>query len=160
MFKDATFLSILHLHINKGMLNPKTMKKLIVLCFVLLTVFSCSLDNDEQTEFHYEILPVENVQIPQEFMLGETYTITLSYYKPTGCHVFNDIYYKSELNERTVAVINTVYEGQNCSQDPTLEEASFNFMVNSNGSYVFKFWQGEDDNGEDLYYIVEVPVAE
>ena len=28
------------------------------------------------------------------------------------------------------------------------------------GSYIFKFWQGTDDNGEDLYLTVEVPVVE
>jgi len=134
------------------------MKKIIALFLMISTIFSCSLD--EGPSFYTEILPVEEVQMPQEFVLGEIYTITLSYYKPTGCHVFNDIYYKSELNERTVAIINTVYEGENCSQEPTLEEVSFNFIVNSNGSYIFKFWQGKDENGDDIYYIVEIPVIE
>jgi hypothetical protein len=41
-----------------------------------------------------------------------------------------------------------------------LVDATFNFIVTSNGTYIFKFWQGEDDNGNDLYYIVEVPVVE
>ena len=100
------------------------------------------------------------MDIPNEFNLGETYPITVSYYKPSSCYQFNDFYYVSELNQRTVAVINTVYEDRVCTQVEELVDATFNFMVNSNGTYVFKFWQGEDENGEDLYYIVEVPVVE
>lgn len=136
------------------------MKKLIVFCVLLLTLVSCSLDNGDNVNFHFEILPIESVDIPDEFVLGQTYPITVFYTKPSGCYVFNDFYYVKELNERTVAVINTVYEDRPCTQAAEPAEATFNFMVNSNGTYVFKFWQGEDGSGNDLYYIVEVPVVE
>jgi len=39
-------------------------------------------------------------------------------------------------------------------------DVSFDFKVIYTGTYVFKFWQGKDVNGNDLYYIVEVPVEE
>jgi len=136
------------------------MKRLFLLCLTILTLSSCSID-DDSPNFYYEILPVENVVIPEEFVLGETYEITVSYFRPSGCYVFNDFYYASELNERTVAVINTVYSDQACATfENELVDVSFNFLVTSNGSYVFKFWQGEDENGNDTYYIVEVPVVE
>ncbi|MCB0444489.1 MAG: hypothetical protein R2812_10695 [Gelidibacter sp.] len=136
------------------------MKRLILVCVLALSFISCSVNNDDTNDFYYEILPIDSVDIPSEFTLGQTYQITVSYYKPSGCYVFNDFYYASELNQRTVAVINTVYPNQTCTQEPVLTEATFNFMVNSNGTYVFRFWQGEDENGNDLYYIVEVPVVE
>ena len=136
------------------------MKKLIFLGALLLSLFSCSLGDDSSPNYHFEILPIESVDIPEEFTLGETYPITVYYYKPSSCYVFNDFYYESELNQRTIAVINTVYTDQVCTQQIELVSATFNFMVSYNGTYVFKFWQGEDDNGNDLYYIVEVPVVE
>jgi hypothetical protein len=136
------------------------MKRLILVCVLALSFASCSVNNDDTNDFYYEILPVDSVDIPSEFTLGQTYQITVSYYKPSGCYVFNDFYYASELNQRTVAVINTVYPNQTCTQEAVLTEATFNFMVNSNGTYVFRFWQGEDENGNDTYYIVEVPVVE
>lgn len=137
------------------------MKHLFLLCLFVLSLTSCSIDDDGAGEFYYEVLPVESVDIPEEFTLGETYEITVSYFRPSGCHVFNNFYYTSELNQRTVAVINTVYPNQNCETfENQLEEVSFNFRVISNGTYIFRFWQGEDDNGDDIYYIVEVPVVE
>jgi hypothetical protein len=122
---------------------------------------SCSLDNDDSNDFYYEILPIESVDIPTEFTLGETYEITVSYLRPSGCYIFNEFYYTSELNQRTVAVINTVYPNRDCQTlENELVDVSFNFIVTSNGTYIFRFWQGEDENGNDTYFIVEVPVVE
>lgn len=137
------------------------MKQLVILCILACFLASCSLSDDTNDDFYYEILPVESVDIPAEFTLGETYEIHLSYLRPSTCYAFNDFYYESELNQRTVAVINTVYPNSGCQDlDNEIVEVSFNFMVNNNGTYVFRFWQGEDENGNDMYYIVEVPVVE
>lgn len=135
------------------------MKKLIVVFICSVLFSSCSVESDPNTEFYYEILPIDHVDIPSEFVFGETYEIFVGYLRPSGCHIFNDFYYTSENNQRTIAVINTVYSNQNCEVfDNVMVEVSFNFVVTSNDSYVFRFWQGEDDNGNDIYYIVEVPV--
>lgn len=135
------------------------MKKIIFLCVMMLSLASCSID--DSNEFYNEILPIESVDIPEEFVLGETYPITVTYKRPAGCYVFYDFYYARELNQRTVAVINGVYPNQDCGLSEASEvEATFNFKVTSNGTYIFKFWQGKDDTGTDLYYIVEVPVVE
>lgn len=134
------------------------MKKLLVLCLALIFA-SCSVD-DDSTNYSFEVLPVESVDIPDEFVMGEVYPITVSYFKPSTCHSFREFYYLKENNERTVAPIDFVFEQNNC-QDLTGEliEETFNFIVTSNGSYIFKFWQGEDVNGEDQYLIIEVPVT-
>lgn len=135
------------------------MRKFVFLCVMLLGVMSCSVDDGDN--FSYEILPVESVKIPEEFMLGKIYPITVTYKKPAGCYVFNEFYYTRNLNERTVAVINTVYPNKNCGlSEETETEATFNFKVLNTGTYIFKFWQGKDDAGKDLYYIVEVPVVD
>ncbi len=137
------------------------MKRLFLLCIIALSFASCSGDDDSLNDFYFEILPIESVDIPAEFNFGQTYKIKVSYLRPSGCHVFNDFYYTTELNQRTVAVINTVYPNQPCETfENELVEVSFNFMVTSNGTYVFRFWQGEDENGNDMYYIVEVPVVD
>lgn len=134
------------------------MKKLIFLCAVLLSLASCSVDDSDS--YTYEILPVKSVEIPDEFILGQIYPITITYTRPAGCYIFNDFYYTRDLNQRTVAIINTVYPNKNCGfKEETEAEATFNFKVLNTGTYVFKFWQGEDEAGKDLYYIVEVPVV-
>ena len=137
------------------------MKKLFALSLMLIFMSSCSLNDDNEANYNLEILPVASVDIPSEFTLGETYPITVTYLKPTSCHVFKEFYYSKTLNERTVAPITLVYQNDNCQTlENTTEEATFNFIVTSNGSYVFKFWQGEDEAGEDQYLIIEVPVVE
>ncbi len=137
------------------------MKRLFLLCLLTLSLVSCSIDDDSATNFYTEILPIESVVIPAEFTLGETYEISVSYFRPSGCHFFYDFYYASELNNRTVAIINSVYPNQGCEIfEDELVDVSFNFKVTSDGTYIFRFWQGEDENGNDMYYIVEVPVVD
>lgn len=130
------------------------MKKLIALSLALIFATSCSLD-DNSSNYSFEVLPVVSVDIPTEFTLGETYPITVTYLKPSSCHLFKEFYYSKNLNERTVAPITIVYENDNCETLENVEEdATFNFIVTSNGSYIFKFWQGEDQ-----YLTIEVPVV-
>lgn len=135
------------------------MKKLIAICF-LISFMSCSL-NDEGESYSFEILPVEVVDIPNEFQLGETYPITVSYFRPSTCYNFKEFYYLRENNERTVAPITYVFDRNDCQTlENELVEATFNFVVTSNGSYIFKFWQGEDSEGDPIYLTIEVPVID
>ncbi|WMI66582.1 hypothetical protein RBH94_05325 [Aestuariibaculum sp. YM273] len=136
------------------------MKKLLLFSLSLLLFVSCNTD-DDYDNYYFEILPVKSVDIPEEFVMGETYPITVSYEKPSSCYVYRNLYYAKDNNQRTVAPIMTVYDNNNCQPLVEFEEdVTFNFIVTSNGSYVFKFWQGEDENGEDLYLTIEVPVVE
>jgi hypothetical protein len=136
------------------------MKKLFLSSLFLILFASCSLD-DNSVNYNLEILPIESVEIPDSFTLGETYPITVSYFKPSTCHAFREFYYLKNNNERTVAVINYDYIDNNCTDlTDELVEATFNFIVTSNGSYIFKFWQGVDDNDVDQYLTIEVPVID
>ncbi|WAC01133.1 hypothetical protein N7U66_13310 [Lacinutrix neustonica] len=127
---------------------------------MLSSAFSCSVDGVDSSNYQ-EILPIESAMVPSEFLLNETYEITVTYLRPTSCHAFNNIYYQKHNNERTVAVITTFFgDNGNCTTIDSPLEATFNFKATQVGTYVFKFWQGEDDNGEDSYLIVEVPVTE
>ncbi|TXG37101.1 hypothetical protein [Seonamhaeicola maritimus] len=136
------------------------MKRVIMLCLTLIFFASCSVD-DDSADFSFEILPVESVDIPTEFELGEVYPITISYFRPSTCYAFNDFYYLKDLNERTVAPINYVFERNDCETlEDELVEVSLNFIVTNTGSYIFKFWQGEDNNGDGQFLTIEVPVVE
>jgi len=141
---------------SKHVLNL-LMKKIFACLFVLIT-FSCSVNNDYE-ETYTEIVPVESVMMPTEFVLNEVYEISLTYLRPTTCHAFSDIYFVSESNERTVAIITTVFISNSPCEDLFTElQASFDFKPTNTGSYIFNFWQGKDDNGDDQYLVIEVPV--
>lgn len=129
-----------------------------MLCAV---VWSCNIEDDDYVNIESEFIPIENVELPLSFELGETYQIKVFYYRPTSCHVFHDFFYNADGVERTVAVVNLVYDLDDCENlNNELVERSFNFSALYNQVYTFKFWQGEDENGEDIYLIYEVPVLE
>jgi len=135
------------------------MKKLVV-SLIALFILSCSTSDDSDIST-YEFLPIENVIISTEFVRGEVYDIYLTYLRPTSCHLFNDILFESESNERTVAIVATYFTGPNtCNEINDLKETTLRFKPTTEDLYVFKFWQGEDDNGDDQYLIIEVPVVD
>ncbi|MGL2962700.1 hypothetical protein ACSVH2_02635 [Flavobacterium sp. RSB2_4_14] len=134
------------------------MKKLITLLSLFFLFNSCTPDNNN--DYLFELLPVQSVEIPTEFTLGETYQIKMYYIRPTSCHSFSSYYYDKDLNVRTIAIESAVLQGSTCEDTPTdLVECSFNFLVTSNGSYIFKFYQGQDANGENIFLEYEVPVT-
>jgi len=138
------------------------MKKLFLLCFTLLTFLSCSIDDvNNDINYNFEFIAIEDVIIPSTFVQGETYDITVSYYRPSTCHAFHDFYYLKDGATRTIAVINAVNNSLNCEDiEDELVEVSFQFIAVYNQVYVFKFWQGEDENGNDVYLIYEVPIVD
>lgn len=136
------------------------MKKLVFFCLVCL-FWACSIDDDEFEDFENVFVPIESVEMPPSFQLGDTYQITVFYYRPSSCYTFNDFYYFADGAERTVAIVNTVYNHPNCTDlDDELVERSFIFRALYDQVYTFKFWQGEDESGEDIYLIYEIPVLE
>ena len=140
------------------------MKKLLYIALFSVLLASCSLDDDSNSQdYYFEILPIEEVIMPDSFIAGNFYTIEYSYKRPTTCYFFNELYYLPEGDFRTVAVINTVFEETNDLVCETLEDdiqwQTFTFECTKNfGTYVFQFWQGQDENGEDTYLVIEVPV--
>ena len=137
------------------------MKRLFFICIVILSFWSCSVDDDNEVNYNFEFTPIEDVVIPEEFVLDSIYQIDVTFYKPTTCHVFHDFYYVADNEKRTVAVINMVYDNSGCEPlEDELVEVSFDFKAVYNQTYVFKFWQGEDEAGEDIFLTYEIPVIE
>jgi hypothetical protein len=135
------------------------MKKTVLFLILITSFLGCSLD-DDNTSYTYDVLPVDSYVVPASFTLGETYEIKLKYQKPTSCHIYQGIYYDKNLNTRTIAIQTAVQNNQVCTQQiPPLSEVSFNFMVNNTGSYIFKFYKGEDAGGKDIFEEVEIPVV-
>lgn len=131
---------------------------LILICFAAFT--SCSIDDNGSNFIGTEILPIESVEIPESFVYGESYEILITYNRPSTCHQFYNFFYEIDRNERTVAVINSVYSNESCVQESESVTVTLNFTVNGTETYLFKFYQGEDADGEDQYLLVEVPILD
>lgn len=139
------------------------MKKILLIAFLTLSTLLTSCSSiDDSINFFYELVPIEDVDIPEKFTRNETYKIKVSYYRPSDCHSFSGFRYDTLNNERTVSVVNVVFNDRECEDiEPTeLIEESLDFIVGSEESYVFKFWKGVNDQEEGEFITIEVPVVD
>lgn len=138
------------------------MKKILFIGLVMLLFGACSVDSaDSADNYYFEYVPIEMVEMPEEFSLGQSYTIQYTYLRPTICHFFNDLYNVVDQNVRTIIVQNTVHVGDIAVCEPLTNEVihgSFDFTVTNSNIHYFKFWQGQDDSGQDVFLEIEVPV--
>lgn len=131
------------------------MKKILFAFFSLILMLSCS---DDDTNYHYELLPIVEAEVPNEFEFGKIYNITVKYIRPDDCYIYSDILYEYDFDARNVAVISTVIEDNNCEILDVEERLTFRVQALQTSPYIFKFWQGDDENGNPIYLIIEVPV--
>ncbi len=141
------------------------MKKalLLFLCFITLAINSCSLD-DGGVNFHFVPLEIVEAELPDSFALNQTYSVKVTYATPNGCTSFEgfDITESNtaDKNVRNVVAIGTELEQQDCPAEVEELQATFSFICLYSKPYVFRFWTGEDENGESEYFEVEVPVTQ
>lgn len=140
------------------------MKKIALLLLAIITLNSCSLEEDNEPRFYYEVLPVESFEVPQSVNIGQNYEIRMTYKKPSNCHIYEGCYYKTEGYTTTVGIQTYVLDNDDCqaleNQEPL--ESSFIFKVeslqNATQPYLFKFYKGKDTNGNDIFEEVSIPV--
>ena len=131
----------------------------VLLVFFLVIIFTNCSDNDDTT-FFYELVPVDKVTIPEKFELGLAYTITVYYTPPTNCYSFVGFDTEISQNEQTIAVVNLVVDENDCAKKSEFLKASFEFIAEQEKTYIFKFWQGKQTNGNNDYLVIEIPVMQ
>ena len=135
-------------------------KKFLILMVLFAGFTACSLDdNNDYTDYHFEVLPIKTAQVPSEFQYGNSYAITVTFDLPSTCHYFYNLYYDYQGTSRIVAINSRVIEATGCDEEP--REIEYEFMVQARQmeDYVFKFWKGEDVNGNDIFDEITVPVV-
>jgi hypothetical protein len=136
------------------------MKKVVILFLLFISIQSCSV-TDEGDKFSFENVAIESVIVPDHFDLGLEHEIVVNYFRPTSCHIYDGINFDKDLNVRIISVRNSVFEGPSCAPlDEVLVTQTFNFKATNNGSYIFKFWNGLDTNGQSVYLEYEIPVVD
>jgi hypothetical protein len=136
------------------------MKKIVILA--LLMIMSACTPEDGPI-YHYEVLPVESFEVPEEFVLGQIFQINVSYLRPSTCHYEHGIYWERHSNTRIIGIQSLVETRDNCislEDEATLHEKTFDFHVTGNGPYLFRFFKGKDEEGNLIFEDIEIPVAE
>ena len=137
------------------------MKKLVSIVLALFLLNSCSVDQDQQPSYTVSVLPIESVIMPTvstTLPAPTTYPIIIKYKNPNSCTRYNGFYYKKDLLNRTVGIEVFSENGRTCTVDNTLVEKTLNFEPIAAGTYIFKFYTGEDANGVNQYIIQNIVV--
>lgn len=134
------------------------MKRLLLLLFSVVTLSSCSSDDDFEPLYDYA--PIQAVEIPETFNLGQVHEIKITYTNPSPCHEMFGFEYVPEGDIHYFGIVSS-YDPNDplCSEEVgTTEEYTWNFRVNRNEKYIFKFWTGIDEEGEAIFLTKEVQV--
>ncbi|WP_156800156.1 hypothetical protein [Galbibacter marinus] len=134
----------------------------ILLLVTLVVASSCDVD-DDNTNFHYETLEITDAKLPEAFEYGKLYTVEFNYLRPTNCHYYEGFdFQKTDKTERTIYAIGAVLDQTDCQEltEDNIGTATFNFEVRYNDPYTFKFYSGDNEDGEKQYITIEVPVAQ
>lgn len=138
----------------------KNFKYLLIMIVTLtVSVSSCSDDDDNYHDYHLEYVSVISAELPDEFTYGQTYRINVTIELPNSCYFYYDQYdYFYEGTSRLIYPIAHVDDGVACT--PNITETTFSIPVQAlqYEPYIFKFYQGEDADGQDIFLTIEVPV--
>jgi hypothetical protein len=138
------------------------MKKILAIFLIATALLvGCNDDDDNYNEhdYHLEYISVINAELPDEFVYERTYRIKVTIELPNSCYYYYNQYdYFYEGNSRLIYPIVHVDDGVDCTPDIT--ETTFSIPVQALQSepYIFKFYQGEDAEGQDMFLTIEVPV--
>lgn len=131
---------------------------LILLLVLAAPLVSCNLD-DDGVNFNFVALQILSAELPESFTQNQTYEITVTYVRPNGCTFFEgfDIS-EADTTVRNVVAVGSELQDQACTQATEEVTATFNFIVLHSDDYLFRFWTGEDAEGEPEFLEIEVPV--
>lgn len=110
-----------------------------------VSLSSCEI-SEPGLRVSYDVVAIDSVQMPATLTFGETYDIPVFYKNPSSCHVFDGFNVSANLNERTISTVLARLDSGNCIEDLVPEEQTLSFTAASNGSYIFKFFRGLENN--------------
>ena len=138
----------------------KNFKYLLIMIVALtVSVSSCNDDDNNYHDYHLEYVSVISAELPDEFIYGSTYRIDVTIELPNSCYFYYNQYdYFYEGTSRLIYPIVHVDDDDACT--PNIRETTFSIPVHAlqHEPYIFKFYQGEDADGQDMFLTIEVPV--
>jgi hypothetical protein len=148
------------------------MKKLILLFVSSLILVSCDIDDDGPTIL-LTAAKVIDTDLPEFFEPGEIYDVKVTYLLPSACHTDVDIDVRrggpTGDNYRKIYIVGVAsYDAKvtecdiEAEEDELEREDTFHVEIGSTEDepYTFYLWTGIDDDDENIYKEVVVPVGE
>lgn len=138
------------------------MKRIFAVIFLCAGIFflnGCDIES-EGSNFNFVTLRILDAQVPESFDINNVYDIQVTYERPNGCTFFEGFdVTRVDQNTREIVAIGTEFiDEMACTQAIEEVVANFQFEVVYNGPYTFRFYNGNDAEGNAIYleYVVEV----
>lgn len=139
----------------------KRMFAILCATVVVLSFTACSLD-DDRVNFQYVPLEILSASVPDTFEFGQVYEISVSLLRPNECTLSEgfDVHRSSNdtTNIRTVSAIGILLDEDECPEINQEVEDSFQFEVVYSQPYLFRFYTGDDSEGNPEFLEIRVPV--
>ncbi|CAM3325376.1 DUF4625 domain-containing protein [Flavobacterium longum] len=132
------------------------MKKLVLLALAIVFFASCDTGGEDNPQF--ALGPVHEVTMASSFKVDSISEIMIRYKRPDDSHIFQGFYYQAVDFNRVVAIEYAKVNTANPGQDDQIYEVPLKFKPRFPGTYVFKFWDGTNQDGTDHFYVAEAVV--
>ena len=122
-----------------------------------ILLVSCDVSDDGffQTT---QVSSILGANVPDTMVVGETYTLEITYQKDSNCHRFSNFESANQGDSLYFVQAITIFtETSNCNQEVTGEQQEVNFTNNFESDFTFKFLSDRDDEGETVY--IDKPVV-
>jgi len=141
--------------------NLLGMKKLILMLFSFTYLTSCTSDNDAGS-ITPNLAAVKSVTLPDSFIQAEEYGIEIIYIRPTSCDRFSGFDISKKENEIFIGVVCSHHTSNtDCLISGNLQDSvTLNFVAERDDFYIFNFWQGKNELGEDEFLRIKIPVIQ
>jgi len=135
----------------------KNLKWFIGLAFISLFVVSC-LEDEPTVDVTYKYKAIDSVQVGEIHPPRQVTEIKTYFTRNKSCEDFFNYEYHILGNERTVSVIFSEFEDGSCEEISEPSYSVLQFKPEDSGVYTFRFWNGSDENGQDIFIIKEIEI--
>lgn len=137
------------------------MKKLVSVLLTTAFIFGMlSCENDDNgINVEFQKLQIVEAELPESFDFGNTYEIQVTFVRPDGCTYFQGFdVYPTDTTVREVVAVGARYADQACTQEIVEVTDRFLFKVIHDQTYTFRFYTGDDAEGNPEFIETQVPV--
>lgn len=145
------------------------MKKLFLLMLATMVLSSCNIEDDGPNT-NYRLAEVTDADLPEEFEMGKTYEIEVTYRLPDACHLAAGL--EARRGDQTgegrrkifVAGVasydaNVTECDQDADEEDLLKKEKFSIRIDEQDPYTFLLWTSYNANMESQYDTIAVPVV-
>ncbi len=138
----------------------KIFLNLAVFALIGIVAFSCDDDRDDYySNITPEQLVIDSIKVNSDTMqVFEVQSIrTYSTYSTSCDYFYGYDYVHTNDTVRTVTAYH-YYSGDDCTENIVSAYSQFNFQPRYEGTYTFKFWNGTDSLGDDVWITKDIVV--